>query len=279
MSPRPARPARIASRYEARHAKPGGPAPAVLVGTAVKVVPASLAAGAACSAMVLSGPSASATTTAPAGPAAIPGATAGLEAAARTAVSLARPAATSQRARVSSPATHNVLVGDTLSQISADFCGTAADYTALAAASGIANPDLIYPGESIHLDCHYANATLTASSAPRTERATPAPAGPSSAGTSHAAAAAPAQTVPTASMSAFEACVISRESGGNPQAVNPASGAGGLFQFLPSTWASLGYAASYPGGAQTAPVSVQEAAFATLYAESGTSPWAPYDGC
>jgi resuscitation-promoting factor RpfC len=80
-------------------------------------------------------------------------------------------------------------------------------------------------------------------------------------------------------MAAFEACVISRESGGNPRAVNPSSGAGGLFQFLPSTWAGLGYGSAYPGGAQTAPVSVQEAAFAKLYAEAGTSPWAPYDGC
>jgi len=80
-------------------------------------------------------------------------------------------------------------------------------------------------------------------------------------------------------MSAFEACVIASESGGNPQAVNPVSGAGGLFQFLPSTWAALGYASSYPGGAQTAPVSVQEAAFAQEYAQAGTAPWAPYDGC
>ena len=85
--------------------------------------------------------------------------------------------------------------------------------------------------------------------------------------------------VGTEGMGAFEACVISRESGGNPRAVNPGSGAGGLFQFLPSTWAGLGYASAYPGGAQTAPVSVQEAAFAKLYAEAGTSPWAPYDGC
>ena len=36
---------------------------------------------------------------------------------------------------------------------------------------------------------------------------------------------------------------------------------------------------AYPGGAQTAPVGVQRAAFAKLYAEAGTSPWAPYDGC
>jgi len=77
----------------------------------------------------------------------------------------------------------------------------------------------------------------------------------------------------------FEACVIAHESGGNPSAVNPTSGAGGLYQFLPSTWAKLGYAGQYPGGAQTAPVSVQRAAFEQLYAEAGTAPWAPYDGC
>lgn len=84
-------------------------------------------------------------------------------------------------------------------------------------------------------------------------------------------------TVSVTGMSAFEACVISRESGGNPQAYNPASGAGGLFQFLPSTWAKLGL--GYPGGAQTAPVSVQEQGFQILYARDGTSDWAPYDGC
>jgi resuscitation-promoting factor RpfC len=81
-------------------------------------------------------------------------------------------------------------------------------------------------------------------------------------------------TVGTAGMGAFEACVIAHESGGNPRAVNPASGAGGLFQFLPSTWADLGY----PGLPQYAPVSEQEEAFAKLYAEAGTSPWAG-DGC
>jgi hypothetical protein len=75
--------------------------------------------------------------------------------------------------------------------------------------------------------------------------------------------------------SSFEQCVIARESGGNPQAVNPSSGAGGLFQFLPSTWAALGFS----GLPQYASVATQEAAFAKAYAQSGTSPWAPYDGC
>src|SRR5262252_6272345 len=33
-------------------------------------------------------------------------------------------------------------------------------------------------------------------------------------------------------------CIIARESRGNPLAVNPRSGAAGLGQFLPTTWAS-----------------------------------------
>jgi hypothetical protein len=88
--------------------------------------------------------------------------------------------------------------------------------------------------------------------------------------------AQPAGAVSTSGMAAFEACVIQNESGGNPTAVNPSSGAGGLFQFLPSTWANLGL--GYPGGAQTAPVSVQEQGFQILYSEAGTAPWAG-DGC
>lgn len=111
----------------------------------------------------------------------------------------------------------------------------------------------------------------------------PAPAPPATSSSGSApgpsAGAGAAAPVSTGGFSSFEACVISRESGGNPTAVNPTSGAGGLFQFLPSTWAALGFAASYPGGAQTAPAGVQEAAFSKLYAEAGTSPWAPYDGC
>ena len=73
----------------------------------------------------------------------------------------------------------------------------------------------------------------------------------------------------------YESCVIARESGGNAGAVNPSSGAGGLYQFLPSTWHSLGYA----GLPQNASVSTQKAAFQRLYAQAGTSPWSPSDGC
>jgi hypothetical protein len=86
-------------------------------------------------------------------------------------------------------------------------------------------------------------------------------------------AAKPAASSPTswkAGMSAFEQCVAWRESGDNPTASSS-----GLFGILPSTWASLGY----PGTAGQASVALQKAAFSRLYAQYGTQPWAPYDGC
>jgi len=86
-----------------------------------------------------------------------------------------------------------------------------------------------------------------------------------------AAPAAPAQPVSlTSGMSSFEQCVAWRESGDNPTASSA-----GLFGILPSTWASLGF----PGTAGTSSVALQKAAFDKLYAQDGTSPWAPYDGC
>ena len=258
--------ARATSRPRGRHAKPAPPNPAaVVVGTAVRAVPASLALGAAGSALALSGP-ASAATVAHASPAS--GGTAEI-AATRT----VPPSTFVTRVRhARSRSSYTVISGDTLSGISARFCGTPADYPALAAASGVADPNLIGPGQDITLNCHAAPAAASppagASASSQAPPQQPPPVTVVSAG-----------TVSTAGLSAFEACVISRESGGNPQAVNAASGAGGLVQFLPSTWASLGYSGAYPGGAQTAPVSVQEAAFAKLYAAAGAAPWGPYDGC
>jgi Transglycosylase-like domain len=75
----------------------------------------------------------------------------------------------------------------------------------------------------------------------------------------------------------FTQCVITRESGGDPTAYNPASGASGLFGFLLATWDSTGV--GYPGGASTAPPSIQYKAFGIEYARAGTAPWAEWDGC
>ena len=274
MSRCPGRHAKITSRYEGRHIKPGAPGTAALIGTAAKVVPASIAASAAGSALVLSG-TASAATAAPAG--LVRTSTADL---ATIKTEAAASAWVTQGRHAAPRSVYTVVSGNTLSGISARFCGTSADYPNLAAASGISNPDMITVGEHIKLKCHHA---VPAPPPPAPSTNASDDAAQSSNGSSGSAQPqpqqAPAQSASTSGMSAFESCVISRESGGNPQAFNPSSGAGGLFQFLPSTWASLGYAGSYPGGAQTAPVGVQEAAFATLYAEAGTAPWAPYDGC
>jgi hypothetical protein len=73
----------------------------------------------------------------------------------------------------------------------------------------------------------------------------------------------------------FQACVIARESGGSATAVNPSSGAGGLYGFLPSTWQALGHS----GLPENASVAEQNQAFQQEYAQAGTSPWHPYDGC
>jgi resuscitation-promoting factor RpfC len=262
MSRCPGRHAKTTSRYEGRHAKPGAPIPAAAIGTAAKVVPASLAAGAAGSALVLSGTAFAATTT-PASP--VHGGAADLASVKATATGTW----VTQGRHAAPRSVYTVASGDTLSDVSARFCGTAADYQAIAAASGITNPDLIYPGQTLKLACHAASNSG-------------GDAAPAASGSSQAPPQqpqAPSGTFSTGGMSAFESCVIAHESGGNAQAVNAVSGAGGLFQFLPSTWAALGYASAYPGGAQTAPASVQEAAFEKLYAEAGTSPWAPYDGC
>jgi hypothetical protein len=326
MSRRPGQHARTSSGYDARHAKPGGPGPAALIGTAAKAGTASLVAGAAGSALALSGTAtaASAATThstipaglvnaRPANATLVNASLANNGVADLASVKAAMPRVVVRAHRHHHPAGHSaaarstyiVRSGDSLSRISARFCGTAADFPSLAAASGIANPNLIYPGQSITLNCHAPvpapapPAHTTAHTHPAHDHTRPArharhdghkdahtrPAGRHKAPGRHARHSGPGRHagnpghVSTEGMAAFEACVISRESGGNPRAVNPYSGAGGLFQFLPSTWAGLGYASAYPGGAQTAPVSVQEAAFARLYAEAGTSPWAPYDGC
>ena len=74
----------------------------------------------------------------------------------------------------------------------------------------------------------------------------------------------------TAGMSSYEQCVAWRESGDNPTASSA-----GLFGILPEVWAQLGY----PGTAGQASVALQKVAFDRLYAQYGTQPWTPSDGC
>jgi len=181
-------------------------------------------------------------------------------------------------------ATYRVRPGDSLSLIARRAWHHASWWPRLwhANRGQVRNPDVIQAGQRLRLPSGRQPQPQTVRAALRAippPPPAPAPAVRHHHHRHHSAPAAAASSATYSGGSGFRACVIARESGGNPRAVNPSSGAGGLYQFLPSTWASLGYASSYPGGAQTAPVSVQNAAFARLYAESGTSPWAPYDGC
>jgi LysM repeat protein len=73
----------------------------------------------------------------------------------------------------------------------------------------------------------------------------------------------------------FGACVVARESGGNPQVMN-SSGHYGLYQFSESTWIAYGGSAADFGNAS---VAEQDQVFANALAEGGQSDWAPYDGC
>jgi len=83
-------------------------------------------------------------------------------------------------------------------------------------------------------------------------------------------------SVTASASSSFQACVIRAESGGNPVAQNPVSTASGLYGFLNTTWTAV---MGIPGPARAYSVAMQNEAFERLYAEAGTSPWGPYDGC
>jgi len=82
-------------------------------------------------------------------------------------------------------------------------------------------------------------------------------------------------TVSTSGDSAFQACVIQRESGGNSQVMN-ASGHYGLYQFSASTWAAYG---GNPADFGNASVAEQNQVFNNAIAAGGQSNWSLYDGC
>jgi resuscitation-promoting factor RpfC len=182
-------------------------------------------------------------------------------------------------------ATVQVRSGDSLSTLASRYYHHAGWWPRIwwANRHQVANPNEIRPGEAFTIPVPHAPRPSTIVGAlhaiPPAPPPPPAPvqqAAPVAA--APAAAPAPVQssgTIGTGGMSAFQACVIQRESGGNPSAVNPSSGAGGLYQFLPSTWQALGHS----GLAENASVAEQNQAFQQQYAQSGTAAWAPYDGC
>jgi hypothetical protein len=178
------------------------------------------------------------------------------------------------------PAFYRIREGDTLSSIAADH-GFGSNWEGLWAANvpGIANPNLIQPGWVIKLEV----APVTPAMQLVIDRIlnppapAPQPAAAVSAGSSPSPGVQFSGTLTVAGVGgSFEQCVISHESSGNPDAQNPDSTASGLFGFLTSTWTAV---TGLPGPARDYSVAAQEAAFNKLYAEDGTAPWAPYDGC
>jgi nucleoid-associated protein YgaU len=187
---------------------------------------------------------------------------------------------------------HQVTVrpGDTLSSISKREYGSARRWPALwwTNRHHVHNPSNIRVGQRLTLsDWHpvkpwITKAALASIPVPPPPAPAPAPAAAAPA-TSAPVASAPAPVTSTpvqstgsyGASSGYQNCVIQAESGGNASAVNPTTGAGGLYGFMPSTWHALGYS----GSPQSAPVSVQNAAYAKEYARSGSSAWSPYDGC
>lgn len=170
--------------------------------------------------------------------------------------------------------------GDTLSKIAKKFYGHANRWPALwwTNHKKVHNPNNLLVGEKLTLNTWHPNDPQLMVKA---MRHIPKPKvihyvahHSSIVGDSHSSAA-PTVTVGYSGGSSFRSCVLRAESGGNYSAYNPSSGAGGAYQFLQSTWTALGF----PGSPQSASPAMQDAAFNKAYAQSGTSPWAPYDGC
>lgn len=199
--------------------------------------------------------------------------------------------------------------GDTLSGLTQRYCHSAADWTGTYEANKavIRNPNLIYTGQQLKIVCTTAGVQQTSTAAVvhtasggRVWDVTygyPNYCGDgdgdgydlSCAQLHHSAGTAqPAQPSPVYQSgssgggsvvqpfgSSFQQCVISHESGGNSQVMN-STGHYGLYQFSYQTWVGGG---GNPGDFGHASVSEQNQVFASVYAQDGTSPWAPYDGC
>lgn len=191
-------------------------------------------------------------------------------------VTQAAPAAL---ARAAAPASYTVRPGDTLALIAGRACGDPDDYWALAYNNNVANPDLIYAGQVFEIACQAAAQAIA-------ERYGLTGSGPAHYVSRPSESPAPVSYHPSGAVvtsvsgtyaggNSMQECIISRESGGNPRAVNPESGAGGLYQFLPSTWQGLGHS----GLPENASVAEQNEAFAQEVAQGGYSAWSAYDGC
>jgi len=180
--------------------------------------------------------------------------------------------------------------GSSLSQIAAARCGPARDWTGLYKANRAAigrDPDELQPGTRLDVSCSYVPGLLRAADPPVYQAAVAALAGAPSSTSLTSSYSAPQEQNPssgqnsyeagsTSSGSGFQACVISRESGGNAQVMN-ASDHYGLYQFSASTWAAYG---GNPADFGDASVAEQNQVFDNAMATpGGAGNWSSYDGC
>jgi hypothetical protein len=175
---------------------------------------------------------------------------------------------------VSLPTSYVVQAGNTLSSIAQSQYGNSATWPSLwyVNRKQVTNPNNISVGERLILSTwHPVAGWLTVAA----ENAIPKPPPAPVTQTPVTVQSAPVQTVQVSSGS-FESCVITRESGGNPDAQNPDSTASGLFGFLDTTWDSV--MPGYPAPARDWSVAIQDEGFNREYAQDGMSPW-DADGC
>ena len=202
--------------------------------------------------------------------------------------SVAKPAADAAHAahavhqaakHAAAPVTYTVKSGDTLSSIARHHYQDSkfwpvlfwANKHAIKYANDIAvGQVLTVPAKPSHIPD--APSTL---SAPAPAPAPVQQAAPAASSDSVQSAPVQSSSVSTAGDSAFQQCVISRESGGNSQVMN-SSGHYGLYQFSASTWAAYGGNPADFGHASTAE---QNQVFNNAIAQGGQSNWSAYDGC
>jgi LysM repeat protein len=176
------------------------------------------------------------------------------------------------------PAKYVVRSGDTLASIAKHLYSSPDYWTVLywANHAQVKYANEIHVGQTLAVPAKPAKIP----SAPKTVAPAPPPTTTtvSSGGSSSSASTATTtatQSTSTSATSSFQACVIARESGGNPQVMN-ASGHYGLYQFSASTWAAYG---GNPADFGHASVAEQNQVFNNAIAAGGESNWAPYDGC
>jgi LysM repeat protein len=176
------------------------------------------------------------------------------------------------------PAKYTVKSGDTLSSIAQRVYHSSKYWPVLywANHAKIGDADTIQAGQVLTLPAKPARIPKAPALDPAsaTVQATAA----TSSGTTASVTTQSAQSTQTATTysggSAFQQCVIQRESGGNPNAWNGSYY--GLYQFSASTWAEYG---GNPADFGHASVAEQNQVFANAMAAGGESNWAPYDGC